>query len=91
MLGFLELCAARLANVLRLENVSYLLENNLLAPPSSCEGEPAPDRVFPAILPAAFNPPGNPNGDRSALPLEGSIGEVLAVEEPERGRLGWGR
>lgn len=55
---------------------------------SSCDGEPAPDRVFPAILPAEFNPPAdNPNGDLNALPLDGSVGEVVAVEEPERGRL----
>ncbi len=40
-----------------------------------------------AILPAEFNPPDNPKGDRNALPLEGSVGEVLAVEDPERGRL----
>ena len=73
---------------------AYLLENNLLAPvPRSCDGEPAPDRVLLAILPAEFKPPDNPNGDRNALPLEGSVGEVLAVEEPERGRLvaGFGR
>ena len=54
--------------------------------PSSCDGEPAPDRVFPAILPADANP----KGDLTALPLEGSVGEVLAVDEPERGRLALG-
>lgn len=40
-----------------------------------------------AILPAELKPPDNPKGDRNALPLEGSVGEVLAVEEPERGKL----
>lgn len=56
--------------------------------PSSCDGEPAPDRVFPAILPAEFNPPAaSPKGDLGAPPLVGSVGEVLAVDEPERGRL----
>jgi len=59
--------------------------------PSSCDGDPAPDRVFPAILPAAFNPPANPKGDLNPLPLAGgSVGEVLAVDEPERGRLALG-
>ena len=68
---------------------SHLFENNLLALPISCDGEPAPDRVFPAILPAEFKPPGSPKGDLKALPLEGSVpvGEVFAVEDPERGRL----
>jgi hypothetical protein len=67
---------------------AYLFENNLLAPLfSSCDGEPAPDRVLLAILPAELKPPGIPKGDRSALPLEGSVGEVLAVEDPDRGRL----
>jgi len=56
----------------------YLFENNLLAPPSSCDGEPAPDRVFPAILLAD-----NPNGDFKGF--DASMGEVLAVEFPERG------
>lgn len=54
-------------------------------PPSSCDGEPAPDRVLLAILPAEFKLPGNPKGDLKAFPLEGSVGEVLAVEDPERG------
>ena len=67
--------------------------NNLLAGPlpSSCDGEPAPDRVLLLILPEEFKPPDSPNGDLNALPLEGSIGDVFAVEDPERGRLGWGR
>jgi len=75
---------------LREEKVSanlYLFENNLLALASSCDGDPAPDRVLPAILPAEFKLPEIPNGDLNALPLEGSVGEVLAVEDPERGRL----
>jgi hypothetical protein len=44
--------------------------------------------VFPAILPAELKDPGSPKGDLRALPLEGSVpvGEVFAVEEPERGR-----
>jgi hypothetical protein len=47
--------------------------------------------VFPAIFPAEFRPPDSPKGDLKALPLEGSVGDVLAVEDPERGRLGCGR
>jgi hypothetical protein len=47
--------------------------------------------VLLAIFPAEFKPPVIPKGDRSALPLEGSVGELLAVEDPERGRLGVGR
>lgn len=45
--------------------------------------------MFPAILPAEFKPPESPKGDLRALPLEGSVpvGEVFAVEEPERGRV----
>lgn len=64
-----------------------LLENNLLALPNSCDGDPAPDRALLAILPAEFKPPDKPKGDLNALPLEGSVGDVFAVEDPERGRL----
>jgi len=62
-------------------------EKSLLAlvPPScSCDGEPAPDRVLLAILLAEFNAPGRPNGDLKEPPVVGSVGEVLAVEEPDR-------
>jgi hypothetical protein len=59
--------------------ITYLFENNLLAP-ISCDGEPAPERVllviFPAVKPA-------PNGD---LKAPGSVGEVFAVDGPEAGR-----
>jgi hypothetical protein len=64
---------------------AYRLENSLLEPPRSCDGEPAPDRVLPAILPVAFKAPRK--GDLSEPALEGSVGEVFAVEDPERGRL----
>ena len=67
---------------------TYLLENNLLAPLPicSCEGEPAPDRV-PPILPADVKAPESPNGDFNGFPLVASVGEVVAVEDPERGGL----
>ena len=29
--------------------------------------------------------PGFPNGNRTALPAGGSIGDVLAVDDPDRG------
>lgn len=76
--------------LIRMPDGVYLLENNLLAPPSSCDGEPAPDRVFPAIFPE-FRAPRK--GDLKALPFEPSVGDVLAVEDPERGipADGWGR
>lgn len=63
---------------------THLLENSLLEPPRSCDGDPAPERVLPAILPA-FNAPRK--GDLRDPVLDGSVGEVLAVEEPDRGRL----
>ena len=61
------------------------LEYSLL--PNSCDGEPAPSRLLPG---AAFIPPsavGFPKGERTALPEGGSIGDVLAVDAPDRGRL----
>lgn len=51
----------------------------------SCDGEPAPDRVLPAILPAGFRLPERPKGDRRAEPLaDESTGEELADGEVER-------
>lgn len=55
-------------------------------PPSSCDGDPAPNREL-LVAPMPLAEAGFPNGDRTALPAGASIGEVLAVEEPERG---WG-
>lgn len=67
--------------------ITYLLENSLLAlpfPSCSCDGEPAPDRVFPDILPAEFKPPDRPKGDLKGFPLVASVGDVFAVEDPDR-------
>lgn len=68
---------------------TYLLEaNNLLAPPSSCDGEPAPaERVLPDILPAEAKLPEIPKGDLMEEDPEASVGDVVAVDEPERGWL----
>jgi hypothetical protein len=63
--------------------VAYLFEYSLL-PPSSCDGEPAPRRELALIAPIPPSPPDRPNGDRAGLP-EGSIGEVLWLDAPERG------
>ena len=52
--------------------------------PSSCDGEPAPSREEPPelfMVPRGF---GFPKGDR-LLREGGSMGDVLAVEEPDRG------
>lgn len=62
-----------------------LFENSLLALLSSCDGEPAPERELPAILPTEVRPGGFPKGDLTDEPLGGSIGDVLPVEAPERG------
>lgn len=62
-----------------------LLEKSLLALPSSCDGEPAPERGFPDILPTEVNPGGLPKGDLTDDPFGPSIGDVFPVEAPERG------
>lgn len=62
--------------------MAYLLEYSL--PPTSCEGEPAPILVLPIGFVIPFTP-GAPNGDRTALPAAGSIGDVFAVDEPDWG------
>lgn len=64
---------------------AYLFENSLLALPSSCDGEPAPEREVPAILPTEVRPGGLPKGDLAEEELGSSMGEVLPVDEPERG------
>lgn len=75
--------------VLRLELETcetYRLVVYTLFPARSCDGEPAPERVLPAMLPKELRPGGG--FGKSGLPLEplgGSIGEVFPVEEPERG------
>jgi hypothetical protein len=66
-----------------------LEENNLLEPlPRSCDGEPAPERALPGILPE-FKAPRK--GDLREPALDGSMGEVFEVEEPDRDKLADGR
>ena len=71
----------------------YRFEYSL--PPSSPDGDPAPDLAFPVVLPTPFMLVGFPNGDRTAFPVPdaGSIGDVFAVEDPDRDRFAdiWGR
>jgi len=65
--------------------IAYLFEKGLAAPPSSCDGEPAPDREAPVIFPDDVIPGGKPKGDLKVALAVGSVGELLAVGEPERG------
>ena len=62
---------------------SHLFEYS--RPLSSCDGEPAPSLVLPVLEVMPFTLPGFPKGDFMAVPLGGSIGEVLAVDDPESG------
>lgn len=61
----------------------YRLGKNL--PPNSCEGEPAPSLDVPAAEPAAPKVLVLPKEDLKGLCAPDSIGELLAVDEPERG------
>jgi len=64
--------------------ITHRLEYSL--PPSSCEGEPAPNLAPPAVLPVPPSPFGFPKGDLSEeVPVPGSIGDELAVDEPDCG------
>lgn len=67
--------------------MAYLLDaKSLLELASwSCDGEPAPERVVPAMLPRDCKPGGFPKGDLAELPFGGSIGDVFPVDGPERG------
>ena len=52
------------------------MENSLLEPGASCDGEPAPDREVPAILADGLMTPDIVNGD---LTLEESREEILVA------------
>ena len=49
--------------------------------------------MLPAILPAEFKPLESPKGDLNGFPaLVASVGDVFAVDDPERGYpTGWGK
>lgn len=63
---------------------TYRLEKSLLEPAVSCEGEPAPERVVPAILPGGFKTPDMPKGDRTVDAPGESIGGKEVVGDVER-------
>lgn len=62
---------------------SHRLEYSL--PPSSCDGDPAPSLALPVGMAILLTLALLPKGDRIALPGGGSIGDVFAVEDPDRG------
>ena len=59
-----------------------------LAVPMSCEGDPAPvlELAAPAALLMAVFVGGLPKGERALAPGCDSMGDVVAVEDPD---LGW--
>lgn len=65
---------------------TYRLGYSLFVP-NSCDGDPAPILVPDAALAEVGKPPVLPNGNLPDPPEGGSIGEVAAVDEPERGAL----
>lgn len=70
---------------MEIDTITYLLEKGRPTPLRSCDGEPAPDRVAPDILPPEVTPLGKPKGDLKEVPVVGSVGELLAEGEPDRG------
>lgn len=85
---FRELCIYRASSATvqkrGVSDASYRLEYSRL-PPSSCDGEPVPDLMFPVAVLILLLLCGFPKGDRTAVPAGASIGEVLAVDDPDRG------
>lgn len=69
----------------RLTIPSHRFEYSL--PPSSCEGDPAPDLALPGVFTILLIALGFPNGDRTALVEGSSIGDVFEVGDPDRGWL----
>lgn len=84
MLESLDACPPILAGVLDFGGVEgpYLLLDSLL--PNSWEGDPVPIRGGPPIDPMLPVVPGAAKGER-AFAGGGSMGDVLAVDEPDRG------
>lgn len=52
-------------------------------PPSSCDGDPAPNLALPGALPIPLTLGGFPKGDLIELFIGVSIGDVFAVEDPD--------
>lgn len=71
-----------------LGGVAYLLEKSLLELLRSCDGEPAPDRGLPPMMLEEERPPVRPNGGLDGPAEDGSMGELLADGEVDRGWLG---
>ena len=69
---------------------TYRLENNLPAPGISCDGEPAPDREFEAMMPGGLMALGNvvycalAKGIDEEGEIKGSTGDTLVAGEVER-------
>lgn len=68
---------------LQAPSITYRFEYN--RPPSSCEGEPAPNRALFDESPEFTSPFVFPNGDFITLPGGGSTGELAPVEGPDWG------
>lgn len=62
------------------------LEYNL--PPNSCEGDPAPVLAVAATPPRLPSPLPLPSGYLAELLEGGSMGDVAAVDDPDRGCVG---
>lgn len=88
--GALELGAVRFHRGKETEELSHLLENSLLEPPISCDGEPAPERGLLVMMPAedTDTPLGRPKGDLLTPAPGVSTGELLTEGDVERGWLG---
>lgn len=61
---------------------TYLLANNL--PPNSCDGEPAPTLVPLGVVADVPSPFAPEKGERTEWADGASMGDVLAVEGPDR-------
>ena len=74
---------ARFENGCLFQSATNRFEYSL--PPNSCDGDPAPSRMPAAAFPKELDVFPAGTGKRMDPPEGGSIGEVLPVEEPERG------
>lgn len=63
--------------------ISHRFRNSL--PPSSCDGDPAPNLALPVAVAILLILTLLLKGDRMVLPDGGSIGDVFSVDDPDRG------